>query len=105
MVSGILFDPKDDDKHIRPEGAMWQEISDAEEIASIVDIILSSRYHSYFPNLYQLNGPEGDFYGYLVTGWMQLSIRDVDDQTVRIYGLNDPPEYLNGPDQYRFGGS
>lgn len=105
FVSGILFDPKDDDKNIRPEGGMWQEISSADEIASIANIILNSDYHSYFPNLYLINGPEGDFYGYLITGWNQVVIRYVDDQTVRVYGLKEPPEYHNGPGDYRTGGS
>jgi hypothetical protein len=48
LVSGILFDPKDDARHIRPEGVLWQEISDPDEIASIVDIILKGNHPQLF---------------------------------------------------------
>ncbi len=93
IVSGILFDPKDDTRHIRPEGVLWREITDAEAIASIVNLILTSNNPNYFPNLYNITGPNGDIYGYLVTGWTGLVIRPVDEQTLRIYGLKGPPEY------------
>jgi len=93
LVSGILFDPKEDSKNIRPEGVLWREISDAETITSMVHTIQSTLFPKYFPNLYQINGPKGDFYGYLFTGWTQLVIRPVDNQTLRVYGLKGPPEY------------
>jgi len=93
LVSGILFDPKDDIKHIRPEGGMWQEISDAQAIAAIVDIILTTSEPHYFPNVYQVTDPEGAFYGYLITGWTSLSIKPVDEHTLKVYGLPGPPEY------------
>ena len=35
LVSGILFDPKDNPRTIRPEGALWNEVSDPETIAAI----------------------------------------------------------------------
>ncbi len=105
LVSGILFDPKEDTKHIRLEDAMWQEISDAQAIASIVNIILTTDEPNYFPNVYQVTDPEGNFYGYLITGWTGVVIKPVDDQTVKVYGLKGPPEYLYGPGDYRSGGS
>lgn len=105
LVSGILFDPKEDTKHIRLEDAMWQEISDAQAIASIANIILTTDEPHYFPNVYQVTDPEGNFYGYLITGWTGVVIKPVDDQTVKVYGLKGPPEYLNGPGDYRRGGS
>ena len=40
-----------------------------------------------------ISDPEGNFYGYLITGWTGLVIKPVDEQTVRIYGLKGPPEY------------
>ena len=94
LVSGLLFDPKEDDKRIQPQGAMWQETSDKEEIASIANIILGAKYPSYFPIVYRITGPNGNFYGYLVTGWTHLTIQSVDDQTLRVFGLSGPPEYM-----------
>lgn len=93
LVSGILFDPKDDEKTIRPEGALWHAINDADAIASIADTIRRSHYPGYIGRLSKIQDPLGGFYGYLYTGWTYLAIRPVDDQTVRIYGLKGPPEY------------
>lgn len=101
LVSGILFDPKEDTKQIRIEDAMWQEISDAQAIASIVNIILTTDEPNYFPNVYQVTDSEGNFYGYLITGWTGVVIKPVDDKTVKVYGLKGPPEYLYGPGEYR----
>jgi hypothetical protein len=104
LVSGLIFDPKDDNKHIRVEGALWNEVSDAETIASIADIILTANEPHYFPNLYQVNDPQGNFYGYLITGWTGVVIKPVDQRTLRVYGLKGPPEYEYGPRHYRSGG-
>ena len=93
LVSGILFDHKDDGKNIRPEGMLWSEVSDPETIASIISIIKISNHPGYFPVLYKINDPQGNFYGYLYTGWNYLAIRPVDEQTLRVYGLKGPPEY------------
>ena len=93
MVSGILFDPKEDTKSIIPEGVYWKETRNPETIASIVDIIQSAKFPYYSANLYQINDPNGAFFGYILTGWKSLSIRPVDEHTVRVYGLKGPPEY------------
>jgi hypothetical protein len=95
LVSGILFDPKDDERQLRPEGAMWQAISDPEAIAVIVFTILTASEPGYFPNVYQVTDPEGAFYGYLITGWTGLAVEPVDEQTLKVYGLKGPPEYEN----------
>ena len=93
LVSGILFDPKDNPRTIRPEGALWNEVSDPETIAAIADSIQRSDHPGYFPHLYSIIAPNGDFYGYLFTGWTYMAIRPVDEQTLRVYGLKGPPEY------------
>jgi len=93
FVSGVLFDLKDDAKTIRPEGALWNEVSDPDTIAATIDIIQRGDHPGYFPRLYSIIAPDGDFYGYLFTGWNYLAIRTVDEQTLRVYGLKGPPEY------------
>jgi hypothetical protein len=95
IVSGILFDPKADTNSIIPEGVYWKETLNAETIAAIVDTIQSAKFPYYFPNLYQINDPNGAFFGYIFTGWNALTIRPVDEHTVRVYGLKGPPEYEN----------
>lgn len=93
IVSGVLFDPEDDGKSIRPEGALWNEVRAPETIASIIDSIKQSDFPGYFPRLYEINDPQGIFFGYLFTGWNHLAIRPLDEQTLRVYGLKGPPEY------------
>jgi len=93
LVSGVLFDPKNDGKSIRPEGALWNEVRAPETIASIIGSIKKSDFPGYFPRLYKINDPQGIFYGYLFTGWNYLVIRPVDEQTLRVFGLKGSPEY------------
>ena len=92
FVSGLLFDPKNDNRHIRPEGALWNEVTDPKAIASTADIILKTREHpNYFPNLFQVTNPQGDFYGYLITGWKGLAINQVEEQYYSLFVLKVPP--------------
>ena len=93
IVSGILFDPKNDDKNIRPEGVLWEEVSSSETIAGVIDSIERNDYPGYIPRLFRILGPEEDIYGYLFTGWSYLVIKPVDEQTLRVFGLKGPPEY------------
>ena len=104
LVSGLLFDLKSDNRNIRPDGALWNEVTDAEAIASIANIILRTNEPHYFPNIYQVLDPQGKFYGYIITGWTGLVIKPVDENTLRVYGLKGPPEYIYGPGDYRSGG-
>lgn len=97
IVSGILFDPKNDDKTIKPEGFLWTAVNDPQTIADIIDSIKRDDFPGYMPRLYRIVGPEGDFYGYLFTGWSYLVIKPVDERTLRVYGLEGPPEYMSMP--------
>ncbi|MBW2178245.1 MAG: hypothetical protein JRH03_15135 [Deltaproteobacteria bacterium] len=93
IVSGILFDPKNDGKSIRPEGVLWKEVSSSETIAGVIDRIQRNNYSAYIPRLFRILGPEDDIYGYLFTGWSYMVIKPVDEKTLRVYGLAGPPEY------------
>ena len=95
IVSGILFDPIDDGKRIQPEGFLWHEVSNPETIADIIDTISRADFPTYLPGLNSIVGPEGDAYGYLFTGWSYVSIKPVDENTVRVFGLSGPPEYAD----------
>jgi len=95
LVSGILFDPKDDGKSIRPEGVLWHEVSDRETMALVISKIQQGDHPNYFPLVYHIKGPKGDLYGYLFTGWSYMVVKAVNDHTVRVFGLRGPPEYEN----------
>jgi hypothetical protein len=93
FVSGILFDPKGDGKNIRPEGTMWKEVSDSETIAAAIASIQRNDHPGYLPRLSRILSPDGDFYGYLFTGWSYMAIKTVDDHTLRVFGLKGSPVY------------
>jgi len=94
FVSGIIFDPKKDNKKLLP-GEMWEEINEQITISDIVKRIKLSDFPSFIPTLYKIVGPDGVFYGYLFTGWFHIVLKKIDDDTLSVYGLDDPPEYLD----------
>jgi hypothetical protein len=91
--SGIMFDPKKDKKQITFSDR-WTKIEGQREIAGIMEWIRMGRYPGYDPVLSKILGPDGQFYGYLFTGWSYVVIRGVTTDTVYIYDLQDPPQYL-----------
>ena len=94
-MSGILFDPREDGRKIVPEGFLWKRIDDPAAMAAVIDRINSSNHPGYIQRLYEINNESGEFYGYLYTGWSYLAIKTVDESSVRVFGLQDPPEYAD----------
>ena len=94
FVSGIIFDPKKDNKKLLPSD-LWVEINEQTTISDIVKRIKGSDFPSFIPTLYKIVGPDGVFYGYLFTGWFHIVLKKIDDDTLSVYGLDDPPEYLD----------
>jgi len=94
FVSGIIFDPKKDNKKLLPSD-MWVEINEQTTISDIVKRIKGSDFPGFIPTLYKIVGPDGVFYGYLFTGWFHIVLKKIDNDTLSVYGLDDPPEYLD----------
>ena len=94
FVSGIIFDPKKDNKKLLP-GDRWVGIDEQTTISDIVKRIKGSDFPRFVPTLYKIVGPDGVFYGYLFTGWSHIVLKKIDDDTLSVYGLDDPPEYLD----------
>ena len=74
FVSGIIFDPKKDNKKLLP-GEMWMEINEQTTVADIVKRIKSSDLRGFSPTFYRIVGPDGGFYGYLFTGWFHIVLK------------------------------
>jgi len=91
-AAGVLFDPKDDERTLMVSRA-WEriqkdgEVSEAVRWASIPAL-------NYKPELYRVLGPDGQFFGYLYTGWLHAVLKAIDPQTLFVYGLDPPPQYL-----------
>ena len=94
FVSGIIFNPKKDNKKLLL-GDMWVEINEQTTISDIVKRMKGSYYRGFNPTLYEIVGPDGVFYGYLFTGWFHIVLKKINDDTLSVYGLDDPPEYLD----------
>jgi len=94
FVSGIIFDPKKDNKKLLPSD-MWVEINEQTAISDIVKRIKSGNFPTFIPTLYKISGPGDVFYGYLFSGWFHIVLKKIDDDTLSVYGLDDPPEYLD----------
>jgi hypothetical protein len=90
--SGIMFDPKNDDKTLMPSDR-WTKLDDK---ASVIDVISWIKAQAqgtpeHYPLVYSILGPNDQFYGYLFSGWDHLLTKVVDDHTLWVYDLPDPP--------------
>jgi hypothetical protein len=60
---GIIFDPKRDDKTLF--GDKWMKVEDQEMLSHVMSSIEAKSHH---PRLYQVLGPNDEFYGYMYLG-------------------------------------
>ena len=92
FVSGIIFEPKNDNKTL-VLGDMWVKEDDQNFIADIVERIRENDFPGYFPKHYRIIGPDNGMYGHIYTGWFHVVIKQLDKNTLSVYGLKGPPEY------------
>ena len=98
LVSGIIFEPKDDEKSLSL-GGMWVQVDDNRVIARIVEEIRRNDFPGYLPAHRQIIGPDNEIYGHIYTGWFHVAIKQLDENTLSVYGLKGPPEYEDaGPE-------
>lgn len=95
--SGIMFDPKNNDKTLQPSGR-WTKLDDKESVIEVISWIKIQDSSYYYPRLYRILGPDDQFYGYLYSAWNHLLTKVVDGKTLWVYDLPDPPYYEYGPD-------
>lgn len=97
-ASGIMFDPKNDDKTVSP-GRRWIKIEDRERISEVVSWIKIYEEPGNEPVLRSIHGPDESLYGYLFTGWHHAVFKVVDKKTLFAYDLPQPPHYYYGPSE------
>ena len=93
--SGIMFDPKNDDKTLTPSDR-WVKIDSEGDVSEVVSWIDINDFPWYHAGLHKILGPDGEFYGFLYTGWYGIAAKATDDGTLLVYDLPDPPQYY-GP--------
>ena len=95
--SGIMFDPKNDNRTLMPS-ERWTKIEDKESIIEVISWIKIQDSSFHYPRLYRILGPDDQFYGYLYSAWDHLLTKVMDDKTLWVYDLPDPPHYEEGPE-------
>jgi hypothetical protein len=91
-----MFDPKNNDTKL--VGDRWKRIK------SQKDLIVATQW--IYPNtrldpwLNEILGPDGRVYGYLYYSYGSATFKVVDDNTMYVFGLDDPADY--GPGSLEF---
>ena len=83
--TGIFFDPKTDGKAIT--GDHWYRVETEESLSKMVGWLKFNKL--YYPYVWRMVGPDGQFYGYAYTGYTRFTMKMVDEKTMLVYGL--PP--------------
>ncbi len=94
--SGIMFVPNKDGKTLKPSDR-WSSVEDRERVTEVVSWLQIHNHPGYHLRLSKILGPDDQLYGYLFTGWHHVVFKVVDERTLFVYGLPDPPHYF-GPD-------
>ena len=83
--TGILFDPKDDDKRITFERDKWFRVEKEDSLSMLIGGMQAN--WVFYPILYRMLGPDDSLYGYIYTGYRNVVTKPVDQKTLRVYNL------------------
>ena len=97
-ATGILFDPKVDNKTLKPS-SRWVKVEDQKVVTDLVAWLKVQDQPQYYPGLFTISGQEDQFYGYLYSGWYSPGVAKVmGDNTLFVFDLEEPPHY-RGPNE------
>ena len=86
---GITFDPKRDDKNLF--GDKWMKVGDQETLSQVMSSIEAK---NNYPRLYQILGPNNEFYGYMYLGPSRHNVnvffKVIDSNSLWISDLEPP---------------
>ena len=100
--SGLIFDPRNEGRALQPS-ERWVPISGPDAIREVKRWLDLGDLPGYYLSLRRIRGAEGNLYGYVYTGWQHLVMRQVDESTLYVYDLPDPPHYYGSGDAWRRG--
>jgi hypothetical protein len=93
-TGGIIFDPKKDNKTL--VGDKWMKVEDQETLSQVITAIQAK---NRYPRLYQILGPNDEFYGYMYLGpnrdFVIMTVKVIDGNSLRISDLQ--PRILGVP--------
>jgi hypothetical protein len=93
-LSGILFDPKWDDKKLNPT-KRWGRINDQETLKTAAKWLKVSGNAGQYPYMRRILGPDGGFYGYLYSVWHNATLKEESENNMVIYDLPPPLHYMD----------
>lgn len=84
-VQGILFDPKNDDKRLVPEGDYWKKVENKETMDDLLKWNASA--FNYIARLMEIIHPDGQFFGYLYLNIEQnfAGFKVINDKTIAVF--------------------
>ena len=93
---GVMFDPKNNDTKL--VGDRWKRIKSQKDLIVATQWIYPNT--RFDPWLSEILGPNGRVYGYLYYSYGSATFKVVDDNTMYVFGLDDPADY--GPGNLEF---
>jgi hypothetical protein len=90
--TALMFDPKDDGKKL--VGDIWHPVESKEALVGFVSWLKANQV--YYPFVWRILGPDGQFYGYLYSGCKYAVVKPMNETTVWVYGI---PATLRGEDR------
>jgi hypothetical protein len=103
LASAALFHPKANDRTLADTRKPWEstgerwvevikndEANTESEVSRLINAIRVQRWGQFYPRLYRIIGPDGDFCGYLYTAWSRAVIRS-DNGTFTVLVKDEPP--------------
>ena len=90
MSNGILFDPKHDDRVMRPDGLLWVEVNDEDTMNELIHWTAGpDRYRA---GLFRIIGPGDQFFGYIWYSdvYNTTTAKVIDDKTLSVYNIAEP---------------
>ena len=87
--TAIVFDPRAEGRSLT--GDRWYKVESQESLSKMIDWLKFN--HLYYPHLWRIVGSDGQFFGYIYTGYRQFAMKLVDEKTMKVYGI---PATLRG---------
>ena len=82
LPSAVIFDPKDDDRRLLTH-ERWVHIEDRKELSEVLLWLWGDETSSeFYPNLYEILGPDNQLFGYMYTPWDHANIKVIDKKTL-----------------------
>jgi hypothetical protein len=88
-----MFDPKNNDTKL--VGDMWKRVKSQKDLIVATQWIYPNT--RFEPWLSEILGPDGRVYGYLYYSYGSATFKVVDDNTMYVFGLDDPEDHRQDP--------